>query len=75
MTALTRSASRDTLNARSIEQRLYKIYTELEERDGDQPSDLGMAARLAWMESGRTLERLCEKDGISRWNYDWSRCA
>lgn len=69
--SLTATASKETLRVRDVEQRLYKIYTELEEVDGDNPRDLTMAARLAWMESGRVLETWCERDGISRWNYRW----
>ena len=66
-------AEPDTLEVRDIERRAYDLLGEIEARDGDYPSDLGMAARLFWMEAGRVLERHCERDGISRFNYRWPR--
>lgn len=68
-------AAHDTLRAREWERKAHSIYIEVEKVEESQewPSDLGMMARLMWMEAGRHLERLCERDGISRWNYRWPR--
>lgn len=68
-----RTASEATLRARDAERRLYTIYVEFEKVCGDHLTDLGMATRLAWMESGRVLDRLCEIDGISQWSYPWPK--
>ena len=66
-------AAEDTLRMREWERLAYKLYTEVEkaEEESPWPSDFAMSTRLTWMEAGRKLEVLCERDGISRWSYRW----
>lgn len=66
-------AGEDTIQMRRWERAAYRLHTETEEheKDMDWPSDFAMITRLTWMEAGRRLDAMCERDGISRWNYRW----
>lgn len=66
------TASSATLQMRSLERQASALMIATEaSNESDWPTDLQSLARLTWLEAGRRLDELCERDGIGRWSYRW----